>query len=218
MTRNQKAFWGLSAFLAVAFFATLFYLTPERAAANPSTVSRGSNANLSTNSATSTPTYMTPGTATSTLTLDAVNGTATTSLTIDTTAGVDNAVAVNSAVLLVNYVGSSSANSYLKVDFEFSNDGVHFYQDFLNATSTSGLANALTADNRDAHIFRYASSTSLSGKLIADLPNLLANYPANTYAISVPDIPTRYIRAVFTTPLTSYNGAVWARFVTRQER
>src|SRR3990167_547964 len=217
MTRNQKAFWGLSAFLAVAFFATLFYLTPERAAANPSTVSRGSNANLSTNSATSSPTFMTAGTATSTLTLDATNGTATTSLSMDTTFGEDNTVAVNSAVLLVNYVGSSSANSYLKVDFEFSNDGVNFYQDFLSATSTggAGLANALTADNRDAHLFRYASSTSLSGAIIGSLPYLSNGYPANTYAINVPDIPTRYIRAVFTTPITSYNGAVWARFVTR---
>lgn len=195
----------VSAFAVVFLVVGLLYLLGpiDKAAANPSTISQPGVSKLSTASASSTPTFMTPGTATSTLTLDTINGYATTTLTPLVSDGVTNAVAVDQAWLAVQMTGSSTASN-LRIDWEYSNDGIDFYRD--NATST---------------VLGYASSTprGIGGQSESQLPKYKqTGVVTQGTLLEVPKIPARYLRAVLSVPAGSLNSTNWAQFFTRQQR
>jgi hypothetical protein len=203
MSRNKKIAYSLFAIVGVIVFASLFLMFDNKAAANPSTVSNN-RSNMGTSSASSTPTFMTPGTATSTLTLDAINGFATTTLTPLTSVGESNATAVDQAWLAVQITGSSSVSSFVDINWEYSQDGKDFYRD--NATSTR---------------LAYASTTArgVGGQSVGNLPQYKATGNlTNMIFVEVPKIPARYVRAVMTVPAGSLNSTNWAQYLTRQQR
>ena len=183
----------------------LYLLNPfEKAAANPSTISQPGVDKLATASASSTPTFMRAGTATSTLTLDTINGYATTTLTPLVSDGITNAIAINEAFLAVQMTGSSSVNSLVRVNWEYSNDGIDFYRD--NATST---------------VLTYSSSTpnGIGGQAFTSLPqHRSTGNITQGFLLAVPSIPSRYVRAVLTVPIGSLNSTNWAQYFTRQQR
>ena len=186
----------------------LYLLNPiDKAAANPSTISLAGQNRFSTASATGTPAFMTPGTATTTLTFDTINKISTTTLAL-TVEGEQNATAVDNSFLALQMTGSSSLTSTLRVDFEYSNDGIDFYKDFLLGYSTTTLV-------------RYSSSTPLGigGQSQGDIPNYRQT-SAKTFGIliKVPDVPARYIRAVLSVPIGAGNSTNWAQFITKQQR
>lgn len=148
---------------------------------------------VQTATATSSLIYMTPGTATTTLTLD-------------TYSSGNSRLAMN-ATLLVQFVGTSTA-SILNIFPQYSQDGIDWYQDggsLINnfATTTKPF------DIGQVGPFNYTfSSTS---------PSFVAgNNTTSTRAVRV-NTPTRYVRAVFTLPIGSANGAIWAQFVPTKE-
>jgi len=202
MSNTQKKI-GYWVFVLAGFAVGLafYWLNPlERAAANPVSISQPGQNQLSTSSATSTPSFKTPGTATTTLTLDVINRTSTTSVRITPT-DASGSIAINEAHLAVQIVGSSTA-SLLDIIWEYSQDGIDFYRDY--ASSTTRIA--------------YASTTP-SGQPFNSFPA----YPgtgniSNLFLLQVPKIPARYVRAVMVVPIGSLNSTSWAQFITKVER
>lgn len=201
MSRNKKILWSLFVMSGVAAFVGLFLAFDNRAAANPSTISPSSQTKYSTTNASSTPTFMTAGTATSTLTLDQINKVSTTSLVMKPLSDAAGLVGVDQAYLALQITGSSSANSLVDIKWEYSNDGIDFYRD--NATSTR---------------IAYASTTP-SGQSFGETPkHRQTGNVTNNVLIAVPAVPARYVRAVITVPIGSLNSTNWAQFITREQR
>lgn len=163
----------------------------------------------STATATTTINYMTAGTATTTLVYDSY------------TSG--NPTGVLKGALLLQVVASST-NTTIRVNQEFSQgpeDGVtdclvtptacDWYQDsgsFSPNYSTSSRPFDLSVVNQ--YSLNFASST-------AGLGAVSAQSGTTTRAISV-NVPTRYTRFIFTIPVGSQAGGVWAKFVPVKER
>lgn len=199
--QKSNKLWTIFGIAAVAVVGLLWILRPlDKAAANPSAISQPGQNQLSTASATSSPTFRTPGTATTTLTLDAINRTSTTSVRV-TPSNPVGSIAVNEAFLAVQMIGSSTV-SLLDIGWEHSQDGLDFYRDY--ASSTSRLA--------------YASTTP-SGQPFNSFPTFPGTGNINNlFLLEVPKIPARYVRAVLTVPIGSLNSTSWAQFITKQER
>lgn len=165
--------------------------------ANPSFFYRSISASV----ATTTVTYMTPGTATSTEILDT---------------GAGAAGSVDSGVLAVQFTGSSTL-SYLNVAFEYTQGGngldcynapnsCDWYGSSLYAQSTStATGQAVAAQNFN---LQFASS-SVQGAVGGITGRNLRLIEVKT--------PTRYVRAVFTLPPGSLNGALWKEFITKRQ-
>ncbi len=149
-----------------------------------------------TSSATSSPTYMTAGNSTTTLTYDTY------------TSG--NTTGAASAALLLQLVASSTS-SILDTNLEYSQDGVDWYQDagmFNPSFSTTTKPFDISIVNK----YRYIWNGTQSG-----LPAVVLTTGTTTRAIAL-RTPMRYVRAVFTLPADSAAGAVWAQFVPIKER
>lgn len=144
----------------------------------------------STSGATTSPVYMKPGTATTTLTNSAC---------------ADRATPLDQSSLIVQFTGSSTASS-LGIAFEFSQDGVDWYSDTVNRGATT--TQSVNYNQPTSQLLSFASTT-VGGA---------AGTSARTMrAISVP-LVAQYVRAVFTVPIGSTNGGVWAQFIsTRQQ-
>jgi len=170
------------AFIALAGFA--FYYTVS---ANPAFFPVGA----ASAAATSSPVYMTPGTATTTVTQAAyANG---------------NNTGLNSASLLLQFTGSSTASS-INVAFEYSEDNVDWYRDSLlgNISTTSNNASLAVPNN---YLLPFASTT---------VGGVIGTASRTTRIITV-ETPAQYVRAVITMPVGSQNGAVWAKFLPVKE-
>lgn len=160
-------------------------------------------------SATTSPSFMTPGTATTTVVYDSfqINGT-------NQSQGGSSAFATDEAVLLVQMTASSTFTQ-MNISFEYSNDRVDWYQDNLLAMPAQEATTTPTRSIASANsvVWRYASSTPGQG-VVSATNNL------DMKALTVPT-PTRYVRAIFTLATTSGafidNGAVWAQFVPKKE-
>lgn len=140
--------------------------------------------------ATTTLSYMTPGTATSTLSFDALSGPSQT--------------AFDSANLNICYNASSTA-SVLNTALEYSPDGTTWFQNNLNAlASTSPLA---TIQSAQSFAWPFASST-IGGQPVVPL----LGYVCKTVEVRTPQ---RYVRAVFS--ITGANAGIWAQFVGKRE-
>lgn len=203
-TLRSNAFlkFGLAIF-ALAIAGVL--LTPGTPAhANPFYV--GSKAKTAV--ATSTVSYMTPGTATTTFIYDSyeVNG------TNETNAG--NVTLPDSVALLLQGNASSTATA-LSVSCEFGDDEINaagivsidWYQNGVisGTTTNSGIQN-IGAPNSFSYVF---ASTSFGGAAVLGNASRFAK-------VVVCPAPTRYMRAVIS--VTGANTSVWGAFVPKKQR
>lgn len=175
------------ALMFVTAFA-MFYVVK----ANPSYFLRVQSSTTDLSAATSGGVFQVPGTATTTLTLDT---------------GTSAAGSVDSAVLLTQYVASST-NGTLNADIQYSQDGTTYYADTVTSTSTIPYS----VGGVQTIVFPFASSTITRGNATSS-----ALSATSTRKIIIPT-PTRYVRAVFySTPGANGNGTFWAEFVAKKQ-
>lgn len=159
-----------------------------------------------TATATTSVNYMTVGKATTTVTYDSWGRSGSNQTDIGQTTGADE------AILLVQLTASST-NTVLNITYEYSMDGIDWFQDNTFSMGTSSLASYLVA-TRNSFTWQYASST-VGGAAVA------AGTATSTKAFTVPT-PTRFVRAVLSlsgvASTASLNGAVWAAIVPKNQR
>lgn len=197
MTTHTK--FGIGALLAVfiALVAVSIFFMGTSAKANP----LGFSCPSYTATATTSPAFMTPGTATSTLLFDmyCVNGT--------NQPNTGNTHIANTLALLTQFSASSSATSILNIKTEYSQDNVDWYEDdfqfFTDATSTGSHAFALPQSAQ----WVFATST-VNGLISAS-----SNRGGKVIRLNP---PTRYVRIVYTLSGTT-NGAVWGSILPIKE-
>jgi len=146
--------------------------------------------NTPTATATTTVAYMTPGTGTTTLSYDSFQG--------------GQYRSTDKSVMLIQFTASSTLG-ILNWRYEYSVDGVDWYGDSLNVSTSTSVQSAFNVAPFTTYTWTYASSTlgtSVSGTAFK--------------AVTVPT-PTRYFRAVFTDPIGAGNASVWAQFVPQRE-
>lgn len=176
--------------LAIILCAVSF----EKAYANPSQITR-----YQTATATTTVTYMTPGTATTTLSYDSQT---------------DGSSPDNSAILFVQYTASTSLN-ILRARVEHSNDSIDWYPENAIALNGTGLTNNATSTQLvgDASTYKWQTATTTA---ITD--GLAGSGTASRVHLSLPIYtPTRYTRVVFWNRAGEGNGALWAEITSKKE-
>lgn len=183
LTINSKVFTGIIVITAAVVMMMFSFI--KNTHANPSFFLRSQSA-----SATTTVSYMTPGTAT------------TTSPSFDT--GVGAAQGADSAVLLTRFVGSTSA-AILNITLEYSQDNIDWYSDRLSAGATTTQAINIT------------QSTTYSLTAQGNNPGGIGGTASSTLRSIVVPTPTRYVRAVYSIPVGSTNGSVWGEFVAKRQ-
>lgn len=151
---------------------------------------------IQTSVSTTTPAYMTAGTATTTLTFDSY--------------ATGQPFTTDQAVLLIQFAGSSTAST-LNTNLEFSQDGIDWYQD------GGTLENAFASTTKPFYLnpvnqYSLAASTSTP----AGLGKPGATDATTTRAILV-KTPTRFIRAVWSLPIGSAAGAVWGQWIPSRQ-
>lgn len=172
---------------ALAGIVSLLFMIAG-ASANPSQIIE-----TKSNSATTTVTFIAPGSAvaTSTLVLDTqVDGTPS-----------------ETAVLGFQFTASSTLST-LNITFQYSMDQLTWFGDDIinadNATTTPFSSISRT----NSYNYTFASTSPTVGTTGAT--------STETRLINVPT-PTRYVRAVFTIFPGALNGAVWAEFVSKRQ-
>lgn len=151
----------------------------------------------STSTATTTPTFMSAGLST------------TTTPAYDAYADSTGAAA-NSAVLLVQFAGSSTA-SQIRVNFQYSQgsdciatpNGCDWYDDNMFVNTNASSTQTANATQINGVQFNFSSSSP---------EGATANNVRTKRIITVPT-PTRYVRAVMSIPAGSLNGSVWGQIV-----
>lgn len=148
--------------------------------------------------ATTSPAYITPGLATSTLAMDTAPG----------------GYALNSLTLLVQQT-SSSTPGILNIDFEYSPDlgvdcvaiptGCDWYKPVPTATTSPTFSLSVLS----SYSWTFASSSQGRANVGAN-----ANRDFRLFSIQS---PTRYIRSIFTVPIGSANVGAWAMFSGTKE-
>lgn len=144
--------------------------------------------------ATTSVTYMSAGNATTTLQYDSY------------TAG--NPTAAQNATLFVQFAGSSTAST-LKINLEYSQDGIDWYQDGGTFSSSEYASSTKSFDvsTVNQYTFQFASST---------VGLVTTPTATSSRAINVPT-PTRFLRAIFSIPVGSSAGAVWPQIIPAKQ-
>ncbi len=145
--------------------------------------------------ATTSPAFLTPGTATTTTPI--YNAYAST-----TNGGLTTKA--DSAGLLVRFCGSST-NAVLNNSVEYSQDGIDWYRNFVLDPRQTGTTTPQTIGTPFSQNWKFASST-LGGAAGADL--------CSTAATVIPT-PFQYTRVV--SSITGANGSVWVELVPIKE-
>lgn len=170
---------------AVVIAAALWMTMPVKA--NPEFFLQSAG----TATATTSPQFMTAGTATTTEQFDAQTGTTQ---------------AMKQAALMVQFTASSTA-SVLSCQIERSMDAIDWYQDNYIGNATSTASTIPVAGIRQ--ISWTFASTSQGGGVIAATNN-------RGLKMFYVDTPTRYTRAVC--GVTGAAGAVWMKFIGKREQ
>lgn len=190
---------GIGLTIAAIFVTamSLFYV----AKASPSYFIRANGGPGCTLTATTSVTYITPGTATSTYYFDTSCG------------GASN---TDSATLLAQFAGSSTA-SVLNIALEYAQGGgadctaTPTACDWYQANNaTLGTSSAATITNQQSYTWTFSSSTQ--GQVTGTGPNT----GRTLKSLNVPT-PAKYVRAIFSMPTGSLNGAVWSEFVGKRQ-
>lgn len=169
--------------LGVALFATPAFANPFYAAGKARSAV-----------ATSTLSYMTPGTATSTVVYDSyeVNGT--------NQVNQGNLTIPNTIAFAVQGVGSSTA-LVINVACEFSEDNLDWYQNEIFLATTSNPVNISVPNT-----FTLTNATSTIGGVAFNGIKKIVTCP----------VPLRYVRAV--TTVTGDKAAVWTALIPTKQR
>lgn len=206
MNRTIRPIVFISIVLVAIFLTALsFFLFATRVNANPSQYTE----TVQTATATSSVVYMTPGTATSTLVYDTYRG-ATTGNNY-----------VNNQMELLEQLTASSTGTQLNTNLEYSNgypgvdcvatpNACDWYQD--TGTNVNGFGTTTLPYNVAqvaSYQWKYASTTPGLGVVPGN-----ANRDGRALSVNV---PTRYVRAIFSLAIGGTNGAVWAQFVPAKE-
>lgn len=134
----------------------------------------------SNHTATTTVSYLTPGTATTTYTYDLWNG------------GSADQIAADKLALAVQFTASSTS-SVLGWNYQFSEDGVDWYDD--NTLTATATAQAVSTG-------QTSSWTAASSGILRKI-------------VTLPYSPTRYVRVNFSD--TGAGAGVWATFVSQKQ-
>lgn len=157
---------------------------------------------VQTSAATTTPAYMTPGLATTTLTYNTYTNN---SIATATPTGTNQAVA--SVVYLAGQFTGSSTAATLKVTPEYSNDGIDWYQGY---SLNSGYST--TSPNQT---FVYAASDTVTMPFASTSPGGAAGTQGIDRFLLKFQVPTKDVRFVVT--LTGANGAFWGQVVPTKQ-
>ena len=171
------------------------FMVSSTAFGSPSQFTAGA-ATTADHTATSTRTYMTPGTATTTVVYDTQQSNGTNQTNNGNTYATDK-------VTLLTYLTASSTGTVLTMGIEYSQDGISWYADKTETYAAGAIALA----TNDTYTWTYASTTPGGGAVQSDSVQ-------GAKAITL-DVPTRYIRVFY--GLTGANGAVHGRFVPVKE-
>lgn len=149
-----------------------------------------------TATATSSPTFMTAGTATTTLACNIQTGTTQ---------------AFNNGYLLVQFTGSSTA-SKINIAFEHSTvEGIDWYADeTIGEAQQNGISTTTrTVDVSQPNVYSLSfASTTVGGT---------GTTTATNFKVFNFNAPINRVRAIITMPAGSQNGAVWAQIVGKRE-
>lgn len=182
---------GVTVILAAIALCFVFGTVAVRA--NPSFFS-----NTQTAAATTSITYLTPGTATTTLVYDA--------------GAFGDSFASNGASLLIMWNGSSTVST-LNADIQYSQNGQDWFNNGMGTDIDAGIGSSSPSLANPVSITLAYASTS------PDRAGFFGNAVAasSTNRIVNVDMPTRYVRAVFFVPVGSPNGALWAQFIAQKQ-
>lgn len=156
------------------------------------------SATVQTSAATSTPAYMTPGNATSTLTYNTLTNT---SVATATPSG-SQAATKAEFVYLAGQLTGSSTSAVIHITPEYSVDGIDWYQGYglvVNISTTT--PNPTYAYGTVDSINLPYASTTVGGLSASSVDRFLVKIP----------VPTKDVRLVVT--LTGANAAFWGQIV-----
>lgn len=178
----------VAALMVVAMAVTAFFYLPQEARANQSTFCYGE----STSAATSSPNYMTPGTATTTLTTS--------------TRCASRDVPLDSLVATLQLIASSST-SRINGGIEQSMDGIEWYPASTNLQATTSPS--YTLDSAGLFSLGFASSTP-GGAIVPSYNNRITR---------LIDMPTNmpYARIWLANSIGAGRVAVWAQFIGQRQ-
>ena len=157
----------------------------------------------STASATTSPTFMTPGTATTTVYLDSFAGGSTQQY---------------DAVSLLTQLFASSTATTLNMTVEYS-DGVagvdctatptacDWYQDATIAMTNASTSQPYAISNNSLNTYSWTYASTTQGGAAG-----VATSNRGLKAINIP-VTTRYVRVFYTLAIGGTNGAVWGKLV-----
>ncbi|MBX4216149.1 hypothetical protein KW797_04340 [Candidatus Parcubacteria bacterium] len=141
---------------------------------------------------TTSPTYMTAGKSTTTVT---------------TSACADSAFALNGLALVEQFTGSSTA-SVLQMNIQDSIDGVDWYERAPNENATTSALFGFTG----ASVLRHTFSSTSPSMGVVDSTN-----SAVSYRVILIQPLLRYTRVVFSIPVGATAGGVWAKLIGWRE-
>ncbi len=181
MTKTN-IFLGL--IIGVIFATTLlfFSLSQQKAFASPATVTFETTA-----TATTTQSFMTPGTATSTFQFDSA---------VALSGKVATMQAVDSGSMFIQFTASTSVSA-LAYQFQYSNNGIDWYGESASFGTIGGINNTqFEASSTVTHYWNPGGSVASTTQK----------------AVSVPILPAQHERVVFSIPIGTNNGSVYAEF------
>ena|SRR3990167_5053619 len=154
------------------------------------------DSNCRTGTATTSLLWMTPGTATTTLTC---------------TTGSASNLRVN-AIL----VGSSSQSTHYRYRVERSMNNIDWYTD-LNTLTQSATTTAVTGQFAD-NVIAFSTSTNPIAGTSQDIGfGGRGTTTANFVNFNIPTLGSKYTRVVFYLTIGGRNGAIWAEGVTAEQ-
>lgn len=161
-------------------------------------------ATTSNNTSTTTTSYMTAGLATTTLTCDSY------SVTCVTTGAIARPLGYNRAILLLQMVASTTGTT-LRINTEYSQDGIDWYQDGGAAVENfATTTKPFDVSQVAQYNLNFASSTAGLGAV----PNVVNSTTTRAIILKT---PTRFIRAIFTVPIGSGAVGVWAQMTPSRD-
>lgn len=184
--------WEIGAVLALAIaISTIFLIPLAPAHANPFRFP----ASAATSAATTSPVYMTPGTATTTVTYDSyANG--------------GGSQATDKATLLMQMTASSTSTTY-NVALEYSQDGIDWYSDSQLTGTLATTTQVFQTNTPISYSIKYASTTPDGGIV-------LANSNTAYRALTIPT-PTRFVRVFSSLAVGGTNGATWLQIIGQKQ-
>lgn len=185
MKTEERIYLYGSLLVAFVIFVLLAFVTPLTKAAVYLLVPS------KTATATTTVAYLTPGTATTTLSSDLYSASSNTK--------------ANGALVAFQYTASSSAAA-LKARVEYSNDGVDWYAESIPLAETA-TTTLMTTTFREYSWNNFATTTDYGGSGTASRIH-------QSFSIAT---PTRYVRVKFYVPAGAGNGALWASLTPNKD-